>query len=226
MNERARPGPADDGLSETDLLASPYLQVRAWVEEALALAGQRTDVPEPTAMSVATVDAEGAPNVRTVLMRFLDERGPGFVTNLESAKSLDLAADPRVAASLTWPALHRAIRFRGRAEPIERDIVRDYFASRPYGSRVSAWASAQSRPVGSREDLERRWADALARFPETGDPDEVPLPDFWGGWRIVPDEVELWAGRANRLHDRIVFTRVGEGTLADVEAWSRSRRQP
>lgn len=218
--------PAHDGLSESDLLASPYLQVRAWVDEALAAAQERPDVPEPTAMSVATVDAHGAPNVRTVLMRFLDERGPGFVTNLGSAKSLDLAADPRVAASLTWPALHRAIRFRGRAEPIEREAVRDYFASRPHGSRVSAWASAQSRPVASRAELERQWADALARFPETGKPDDVPLPDFWGGWRILPDEVELWAGRASRLHDRIVFTRVGDGTLADVASWSRSRRQP
>ncbi len=218
--------PADDGLSEADLLASPYLQARAWVDEATALAATRPDVPEPTAMSVATVDAQGAPNVRTVLMRFLDERGPGFVTNLESTKSSELGVDARVAASLTWPALHRAIRFRGEAVRIEREVVRAYFVSRPYGSRLSAWASAQSQAVSGRAELERRWAEVQARFPETGDPDEVPLPDFWGGWRIIPHEVEFWAGRRNRLHDRIVFTRVGEGTLADTAAWSRSRRQP
>lgn len=229
MTERASadlPEPSDDGLSEADLLASPYLQVRAWVDEAVALAAQRPDVPEPTAMSVATVDAECAPNVRTVLMRFLDERGPGFVTNLESTKSTELTGNARVAASLTWPSLHRAIRFRGRAVPVERDTVGAYFASRPYGSRLSAWASDQSRPVAGRDELERRWAELEARHPETGAADDVPLPDFWGGWRIVPDEVEFWAGRRNRLHDRIVFGRVGQGTLADAAAWTRGRRQP
>lgn len=215
-----------EGLVESDVLASPHLQVRAWVDDATRWAKARDDLPEPLAMSVATVDTEGAPNLRTVLMRFLDERGPGFVTNLDSTKSRELRADPRVAASLTWPSVFRAIRFRGRAEPIEREVVRAYFASRPYGSRVSAWASEQSRPVADRAALEQAWARVLARFPETGEPDEVPLPDFWGGWRIVPDEVELWAGRSNRLHDRIVFTRVGDGDLSDPASWTRSRRQP
>lgn len=226
MTERTPPDPADDGLSESDLLDSPYLQARAWLDEAVALAGERPDVPEPTAMCVATVDAQGAPNVRTVLLRFLDERGPGFVTNLESAKSTELEEDARVAAAITWPSLHRAIRFRGRAVPIERDTIEAYFVSRPYGSRLSAWASAQSRPVADRGELERRWAEVQDRFPETGTPDEVPLPDFWGGWRVVPDEVEFWAGRRNRLHDRLVFTRVGEGTLAEAAGWTLTRRQP
>lgn len=220
------PPSSPEGLVESGVLASPYLQVRAWVGEATSWATRREDLPEPLAMSVATVDAEGAPNVRTVLMRFLDERGPGFVTNLDSTKSRELRAEPRVAASLTWPSVFRAIRFRGRAELIERDVVGAYFRSRPYGSRVSAWASEQSRPVGDREALDRAWARVLARFPETGEPDEVPLPDFWGGWRIVPDEVELWAGRSDRLHDRIVFTRVGDGDLSDPASWARSRRQP
>jgi pyridoxamine 5'-phosphate oxidase len=232
MNQERRPdGPRrgeqpPEGLLEPDVLDSPYLQVRAWVDEAVSLAGQRPDVPEPLAMSVATVDGDGAPNVRTVLMRFLDERGPGFVTNLESTKSRELRGRARVAAGLTWPSLFRAIRFRGRAELIERTDIGRYFASRPYGSRLSAWASEQSRPIADREALERRWAEVLARFPETGEPDEVPLPGFWGGWRVVPDEVEFWAGRSDRLHDRIVFTRNAAGSLADPGSWTRWRRQP
>lgn len=217
---------AGDGLLEADLLGSPYEQVRSWVDAALVASAAREDVPEPTAMCVATVDAHGAPNVRTVLMRFLDERGPGFVTNLESTKALELAANPRVAATLTWPALHRAIRFRGVAEPVERNAVEEYFFSRPYGSRLSAWASDQSRPASGRGDLERRWQDALARFPDRGRPDDVPVPDFWGGYRVRCDEVEFWAGRLNRLHDRIVFSRTRDGSLAEADAWTRSRRQP
>jgi pyridoxamine 5'-phosphate oxidase len=215
-----------DGLVEGDVAASPYLQARAWIDGAVTAAAERDDVPEPTAMSVATVDASGAPDVRTVLMRFFDERGPGFVTNLESAKSQQLQANPRIAASLTWPAIYRAIRFRGTAELIGRDEVEAYFDSRPYGSRLSAWASDQSRPAADRAELERRWQDALERFPETENGGHVPVPDFWGGWRIVCDEVEFWAGRSNRLHDRIVFRRQGPGDIADQTAWTVLRLQP
>jgi pyridoxamine 5'-phosphate oxidase len=216
---------AGDGLLESDVADSPYAQARAWIDDAVAASHERADVPEPTALSVATVDASGAPNVRTVLMRYFDERGPGFVTNLESDKGVEIAANPRIAAALTWPSLYRAIRFRGTAHLIGRDEVEAYFDSRPYGSRLSAWASDQSRPAPDRAALEARWAQVLARFPETGD-DAVPVPDFWGGWRIECDEVEFWAGRRNRLHDRIVFTRTGAGDLADPAAWTRSRRQP
>lgn len=219
-----------DGLVEADVLPTPYRQARRWVDDAVTAAADRADVPEPTALSVATADADGAPNVRTVLMRFFDERGPGFVTNLESDKSLELHSDPRVAAALTWPSLYRAIRFRGRAVLLDRDEVGGYFASRPYGSRLSAWASDQSRPAADRADLDAKWARVLARFPPQGDPlsdgDAVPVPDFWGGWRVVCDEVEFWAGRSNRLHDRIVFTRTGDGDLDDADAWRRWRRQP
>jgi pyridoxamine 5'-phosphate oxidase len=215
-----------DGLVGGDVAASPYLQARAWIDGAVTAAAERDDVPEPTAMSVATVDASGAPDVRTVLMRFFDERGPGFVTNLESAKSQQLQANPRIAASLTWPAIYRAIRFRGTAELIGRDEVEAYFDSRPYGSRLSAWASDQSRPAADRAELERRWQDALERFPETENGGHVPVPDFWGGWRIVCDEVEFWAGRSNRLHDRIVFRRQGPGDIADQTAWTVLRLQP
>jgi pyridoxamine 5'-phosphate oxidase len=219
---------AGEGLVEADVAASPHLQARAWIDDAVAAAKERDDVPEPTALSVATVDAAGGANVRTVLMRFFDERGPGFVTNLESTKSVEIQAQPRIAAALTWPALYRSIRFRGTAHLIGRDEVTGYFDSRPYGSRLSAWASDQSRPAADRAALEAAWQDALERFPDTGAADAVPVPDFWGGWRLECDEVEFWAGRSNRLHDRLVFTRApGSGAdLADPEAWTLSRRQP
>jgi pyridoxamine 5'-phosphate oxidase len=215
-----------DGLAESDVLASPYLQIRTWVDGALAAAHSWVEGSEPLALAVATVDPDGAPNLRTVLMRFFDDRGPGFVTNLESTKSVELAANRRIAAGLTWPAMHRAIRFRGVAEPLSRQEVAEYFDSRPYGSRLSAWASEQSRPASGREELERRWHEALERYPDRGQRGDVPVPDFWGGYRIRCDEVEFWAGRRNRLHDRLVFTRTGDGSLSDTGSWTLSRRQP
>ena len=215
-----------EGLAEADLASTPWRQARQWVDEALARAEERDDVPEPLAMAVATVDDEGRPNVRPVLMRFFDERGPGFVTNLDSVKGVEITATGGIAASLTWPAMYRSIRFRGRAEMLGRDEVGQYFGQRPWGSRIGAWASQQSRPIESRAQLETAFARYAAEFPDQGRPDDVPVPDSWGGWRLVCDEVEFWAGRRSRLHDRLVFTRVGEGTLDDEDAWTLSRRQP
>ena len=215
-----------DGLSEEHVAPTPWQQAQRWVGEADERARTRDDVPEPHALSVATVDADGAPNVRTVLMRFFDERGPGFLTNTESTKGVELGGNPAVAASLTWPSMYRAIRFRGRAELLERDEVADYFASRPWGSRISAWTSRQSQPVTSRAELETAYEGYAARWPDRGGSDDVPLPDFWGGYRIVCDEVEFWGGRRNRLHDRLVFTRSGDGSLDDAAAWALGRRQP
>lgn len=215
-----------DGLAEEQLLATPYAQARRWVDDAVARSQVEKDVFEPLAMSVATVDAAGVPNVRTVLMRFLDERGPGFVTALTSAKGREIAANPVMAVALTWPPMYRAIRFRGRAVMVDRAEVLDYWQSRPWASRISAWTSQQSEPVGSRTDLEEAYARRAAEFPDTGAESDVPVPDFWGGYRVVPDEVEFWAGRRNRLHDRLVFTRVGDGDLGDAASWSVSRRHP
>ncbi len=215
-----------EGLSEDQLESTAYRQIRLWVDQAVERSRTSPDVPEPLALSVATVDGAGVPNVRTVLMRFLDERGPGFVTALTSAKGREINGNPRVAAALTWPSMFRAIRFRGRAELVSREEVETYFDSRPYGSRISAWTSRQSEPIGSRAELEAEYARRLAEFPERGEAGEVPVPSFWGGYRIVPDEVELWGGRRSRLHDRIVFTRVGEGSLDDPDAWVTHRRQP
>lgn len=222
----ARVDYAGDGLREEMLLDTPYAQARLWVDEAVARSQVEKDVFEPLAISVATVDAAGLPNVRTVLMRFLDERGPGFVTALTSAKGREVAANPVMAVALTWPAMYRAIRFRGRAVQVDRAEVLDYWHSRPWASRISAWTSQQSEPVGARADLEAAYARRAAEFPDTGSDDDVPVPDFWGGYRVVPDEVEFWAGRRNRLHDRLVFTRVGDGDLGDASAWRLQRRQP
>ena len=215
-----------EGLSEDGLAPTPLHQVRAWVADAQARQAERGDVVEPTALSVATVDAEGHANVRTVLMRFLDERGPGFVTGLGSAKSREIVATGSVAASLTWPAMFRAVRFRGHAVPIGRDEIAAYFATRPWGSRISAWASDQSRPVADRATLVAAYERYAALYPDTGSATDVPVPDDWGGWRIVCDEVELWAGRRDRLHDRLVFTRVADGDLGTAHAWTVHRRQP
>lgn len=218
-----------DGLAEAALARTPWQQVRLWVDEATRRQSGSGDVPEPAALSVATVDAAGAPNVRTVLMRFLDERGPGFATNLASAKAVELQGEPRVAASLTWPSMYRSVRFRGLAEEISRDEVAAYFGSRPWGSRISAWASQQSRPASGRAQLEDAYARYAARWPDRGGSTDVPLPGFWGGYRIRCSEVEFWAGRRNRLHDRLVFTVVPGSVnpgLDDAVAWRVTRRQP
>jgi pyridoxamine 5'-phosphate oxidase len=227
-----------DGLSEAELAPTPWQQARRWVDEADARAAVQADVPEPRALSVATVDATGAPNVRTVLMRFFDERGPGFVTNRDSTKGAELAADPRAAASLVWPAMYRAIRFRGVVEAVSDEEVLDYWTSRPWGSRISAWASRQSQLVSGRAPLEEAVQRYASQFPDRGRPDDVPVPDFWGGYRVRCHEVEFWAGRRNRLHDRLVFMAVGSGggaaaedvavrpSLDDAAAWTVLRRQP
>lgn len=215
-----------EGLSEAEVAPTPFQQARLWVAEAVERAQSLADVPEPLALSVATVDATGRPNVRTVLMRFFDERGPGFVTNTESAKGHELSANSGIAASLTWPSMYRAVRFRGTAQPLSRGEVATYFGSRPWGSRISAWASRQSQAVSGREELEAAYARYAAQWPDRGSAGDVPVPDFWGGYRVLCDEVEFWGGRANRLHDRLVFSRVTEGSLDDAAAWALSRRQP
>lgn len=214
------------GLGEDVLAATPWEQASRWVEEAVQRQEEHGDVPEPTSLSVATVDDRGRPDVRTVLMRFFDPTGPGFVTCLESTKGTQLRANPAVAASLTWPGMFRAVRFRGTAHELGRDELTTYFGQRPWGSRISAWASRQSRPIGGRAELEQAYEQYAERWPDHGRPDDVPVPERWGGFRISCDEVEFWAGRRNRLHDRLVFERVGPGNLDEAGAWRVFRRQP
>jgi pyridoxamine 5'-phosphate oxidase len=215
-----------EGLTESELASTAWEQARVWVDDAVYRSVERDDVPEPLAMSLATIDATGRPDVRTVLMRFFDPTGPGFVSNLESAKGEQIARNPAVAAALVWAGMYRAIRFRGTARQLGRDEVEHYFGERPWGSRISAWASRQSQVIQSRSGLEEAYQRYAAQWPDRGGRTDVPVPAFWGGFRITCDEVEFWAGRTNRLHDRLVFVRVGDGGLDDAGAWRVERRQP
>lgn len=218
------------GLPETGQSASPLAQVQQWVAEAQQRQEEHGDVPEPLALSVATVAADGVPDVRTVLMRFLDGRGPGFVTGTTSAKARQLVANPGIAASLTWASMFRAVRFRGLAEPLDEEEVREYWAQRPYGSRISAWASRQSEPATGREELERAYAAYAERWPDTGAPEDIPVPGHWGGYRVRCTSLELWSGRRDRLHDRLRADPVEPGSassaLDDAAAWVWTRLQP
>lgn len=215
-----------EGLSEEGCPAAPWSLLQDWIAAAVARQQERGDVPEPLSMSVATSDPDGLPDVRTVLLRDLDLRGPAFYTSTTSAKGEQLAANPGLAVALTWPAMFRSVRMRGYAEALPRAQVEDYFRSRPWGARVGAHASAQSRPVPDRAALETAYRESAERFPDTGSPDDVPVPEGWGGYRLVADRVELWAGRRSRLHDRIVWERVGPGGLDEPAAWHRLRLQP
>lgn len=223
-------GPADPGartdydgepLTHADADAAPLDLLERWY--AAALADPR--VGEPAAMVVATVDADGVPDARTVLLKGLDARGLVFYTNLGSAKARQLAARPAAAVVLPWHDMHRQVRLRGPAEPVDRELAAAYFASRPRGAQVGAWASRQSATLAARADLEARVVELDARWPEGT---AVPLPDHWGGYRVRPVEIELWVGRASRLHDRLVLTSTSSSPAAldDSAAWTRSWRQP
>lgn len=215
-----------EGLTPEQVPDNPWTLVRSWVD--LAEERQRAygDLGEPHLLTVATVDAEGLPDARGVLMRFLDERGPGFVSSTSSTKAAQLEANPGLAGVLSWLPLFRAVRFRGQAERIAAEEVDAYWTQRPWGSQIGAWASRQSHPVASRGELEATFERYAARWPEDGSAGPVPPPDDWAGWRIACTSVEFWAGRASRLHDRVLFRRVRPGSLADPDAWESVRLQP
>jgi pyridoxamine 5'-phosphate oxidase len=188
-------------LHRSALADDPIEQFREWYERAAQ------EVPLPDAMALATVDADGFPDARMVLLKGFGADGFRFFTNLGSAKARQLEAEPRAALIIYWRELDRQVRVRGEAEKLPAADDDDYFATRPTEARLGAWASPQSEPLPSRETLDDRLRDVTERFAGA----DVPRPEFWGGYLLRPDRIEFWQGQAARLHDRFLYTREDEG---------------
>jgi len=188
----------------------PFVQFTAWMNEALA-----AEVSEPTAMTLATVDADHRPSARIVLLKGFDEGGFVFYTNYESKKGVNLLANPNAALHFFWPDLERQVEITGTVVKTSPEESEEYFRSRPFESRIGAWASKQSEAIESRKTLEKSFGDLLAKYADG----EVPLPPFWGGFRLTPVNFEFWQGRESRLHDRICYERQNDG-------WNIFRRSP
>ena len=195
-------------LERSDLDADPVRQFSAWFEEACG-----GDALDPNAMSLSTVDAEGRPSLRTVLLKYFDERGFAFFTNQASAKATEIAGNPHVALLFFWRESARQVVIRGAAEKIPAAETMRYFLSRPRGSQLGAWVSPQSSVISSRALLEAKFDEMKRKFANR----EVPLPSFWGGYRVVPAAIEFWQGRENRLHDRFLYR------LQDTGLWNIER---
>jgi pyridoxamine 5'-phosphate oxidase len=195
----------DLGVDPEDLAPEPMAQFRRWLEDA-----EGEGIHLANAVALATVDAQGVPSVRHVLLRGMSERGFEFFTNLESAKARDLAANPRAALALLWRELDRQVTVGGVVEPCSEEESDAYFAARPREAQIAAWASPQSRPIRDRAELMDRF-----RRSERAHPGDVPRPPYWGGYRLVPDRMEFWQARAFRLHDRIRYLRHEDGWRLD-----------
>ena len=198
-------------LEEGALLPDPLEQLTLWVKEA-----DDAEIYEPNAMVLSTLDPDGEPSSRTVLLRGIDERGLYFYTDYGSRKGLALLANPSVSVVFPWYRQHRQVIVFGHATPTDHEVSDAYFETRPRGSQIGAWASDQSRPIDSRDLLEAKVQEMEARF--AGD-EAITRPESWGGLLIEPQRMEFWAGRTSRLHDRISFQR-------DAEGWSITRLQP
>jgi pyridoxamine 5'-phosphate oxidase len=203
--------PDEPNLAEEMLAEDPMDQFAAWMADAVAV-----PLPDPTAMVLATVSASGRPRARTVLLKQYDSGGFTFYTNRTSRKAADMAEVPRASLVFPWYPMHRQVIIEGSVSALSTEESEPYFHSRPRGSQLGAWASRQSSVIGSRTELDDRYAELERRWPEGA---EVPMPDFWGGYRVVPDVVEFWQGRTNRLHDRFRYRR-------DVGRWVAERLAP
>ncbi|WP_407884453.1 pyridoxamine 5'-phosphate oxidase [Scytonema sp. NUACC26] len=199
------------GLSETDVDPNPFIQFKRWFDQTLA-----AQLVEPNAVTLATTTREGKPSARMVLLKGFDERGFVFFTNYNSQKGQELAENPQAALVFWWAELERQIRISGRVEKISDAESDEYFYSRPLNSRLGAWASNQSEAIESRAVLEQRIQELQTKYQNQ----DVPRPLHWGGFRTIPVEIEFWQGRPNRLHDRLRYTRLDDGS------WKIERLSP
>ena len=202
------------GLSRDNLRTSPFDQFELWFEQA-----QQAQLAEPNAMSLATVSSLGIPSLRTVLLKYFDQSGFVFFTNYSSNKARDITSNPNVAIMFPWVALERQVIIQGRAEKISTSESLRYFTSRPHDSQLGAWVSQQSSIITGRKVLELKLEEMKRKFKEG----KVPLPDFWGGYRVVPEKMEFWQGRPSRLHDRFQYARLSTDKGCD---WQIDRLSP
>jgi pyridoxamine 5'-phosphate oxidase len=218
---------AAEALLEEQVDRDPLSQFGRWFRAARE-AGPDGGVPEPNAMVLSTVAADGAPSSRTVLLKAVDARGFVFFTNYSSRKADQLDRNPRVSLCFPWYGLRRQVGVLGVARRVPAEESAAYFVTRPWESRIGAWASHQSSPVTGREPLDDAWTAIARTWPDRGGPDDVPVPPFWGGFVVAATELEFWQGRSGRLHDRLVFvSRTGEpGRLDAAQDWRLERRQP
>ncbi len=201
------------GLTSEELATTPVKQFTTWFEQAI-----ESGINEPNAMSLATADKQGRPSLRTVLLKYFDENGFVFFTNYSSRKSREISENPNVSLLFPWVALERQVIIVGTAEKISTTESLKYFTSRPHESQLGAWVSQQSSVIPNRKFLQMKLAEIGRKFKEG----KVPLPDFWGGYRVVPREIEFWQGGSARLHDRFLYSRQTES----ADNWTISRLSP